>query len=750
MFQEGESSANSQDLLKSAKKTFTKAVDFEGHSLWQNATSFSAYAFLWRVCDTSAVNGKHERVERSAKLSTVAKLVCSVLDSTQERDISEIEMKKRLLMAYKYATLIMEQPAPLASIKLKTRRRLLISMFGFAMTRLAGIRANLQKESEAEEAKLKNWLNGDTLRNHSQLYQDACATLLEQVEQIAEYTHRDKTQKHIPEEVSLMHVDSLLQTLRYQHPTEWTKYQRGVVIEKMVSLIADMEDVTSNAVKRGALSVLALFLRQPLRTNDRSQKQLKELLKAKISAEPGKSASERADVDQSNLPGTESEIRAVIGEHAENTDSTVPFDSKRLTNLNSGEASQILRGFMARLAQAAAEEKEKIIHHAREACRSDVSLPTLVFARKVCSAPYGKQDQTDNLKTEIQELLLQLFSIAIESKNMKRVILAVRAIAAAFTKNSWAVNQLHVDLALTCASTIPVRRGPRAANEAPASATKEAPRGRARLDLASARRLVFGSLAVRNPKTKDDEAKLRRQLDGRRLADPTGSASLSTPAAEKKPAAIHPEESLDLHDPGTLYSALCALFNATLLHHRARAGGRWHLVVEALRILLASLFEPYAPTTTTVTSDSSLSLQQRTWIHGVNLNATHAASYARLLTLLCDPTPAAAAPFAAKKPTGADVPLHDTVKRARTVAGQHVGHAVLKELCAQRLTGQLGGDAAGRADARAALLPGIWAVLDALGREGTAVVNEGLTKPEREVFRGVWEEYVRLGKWKGG
>ena len=205
--------------------------------------------------------------------------------------------------------------------------------------------------------------------------------------------------------------------------------------------------------------------------------------------------------------------------------------------------------------------------------------------------------------------------------------------------------------------------------------------------------------------------------------------------------------------PGRTFSSLCQLFQTILTAHRSRINGRYALVVDALNGLLRCLFQPYHSQTYV-----DLGIEQPSWLNPANaksnlklrideqppLRSSHAKSFARLLSTLCDP-----APGAVKVPRGnSDIPRHerqllnDGIKKARAIAGQHLQY-VVAEFCTLQLRGRL------EPEVRSALSPGLYAVFDAMSVEVQRTVNGALDEQGRAIFKSVYDDYVRFGKWEG-
>ncbi|KAK6435190.1 hypothetical protein LTR95_008620 [Oleoguttula sp. CCFEE 5521] len=176
-----------------------------------------------------------------------------------------------------------------------------------------------------------------------------------------------------------------------------------------------------------------------------------------------------------------------------------------------------------------------------------------------------------------------------------------------------------------------------------------------------------------------------------------------------------------------IYLDICTLFSALLKHHRAKLHDRLHLLIPVLQSLLTALFTPIRPSASTFRAHKPLGPKQ-------------ARSFTRLLTLLCNPP----AHHSHKAKSGSNN-LIDTSRVAR----RHVGSFVpilLHTYCAQILTGTLG------EGVRELLQPGLWAMVEAMesrGPEQKDALSAGMNGSERAVFRGVHQEWKRVGKWDG-
>jgi len=187
-----------------------------------------------------------------------------------------------------------------------------------------------------------------------------------------------------------------------------------------------------------------------------------------------------------------------------------------------------------------------------------------------------------------------------------------------------------------------------------------------------------------------------------------------------------------------IFTLTTILLQTLLTHHRRKLRGRFELVIVALQALLRCLF------TSSGTSTFGR-IQQPTWlprnsssVDGKGLDASHVAQFTRLLTGICDPTLSAVRSGSSKGGPG----LTDETRKAKRYAGQYVQY-VLMELCECQLKGRLVGGADG---AREALTPGVWAMLEVIGKDGLSACMEGMAGGGRSVLRGWWEEWRTIGR----
>jgi len=186
-----------------------------------------------------------------------------------------------------------------------------------------------------------------------------------------------------------------------------------------------------------------------------------------------------------------------------------------------------------------------------------------------------------------------------------------------------------------------------------------------------------------------------------------------------------------------IFKTLCTMMQTLISHHRRKLRGRFNLLTPALQGLLRCLF----------TSDASLRgtksrIRHPPWIfpgHG-KITPRHASAYVRILTSICDPSTSSVS-SAPSKSNGNIRGLTDETRKARGYAGQYMP-AVLMELCQCQLHGRLG------PGVREALMPGVYAMFDVVGQERLEAENARCSAPARVVFKVLYEEWKRMGRWK--
>ncbi|KAL1885470.1 hypothetical protein Plec18167_000964 [Paecilomyces lecythidis] len=207
-------------------------------------------------------------------------------------------------------------------------------------------------------------------------------------------------------------------------------------------------------------------------------------------------------------------------------------------------------------------------------------------------------------------------------------------------------------------------------------------------------------------------------------------ASISACASSSGPE-ISPEHA------GTVYTRLCRLLGVLLGLYRQKLGGRFHLVVPVMQRLLNCLFPPNKRRMRS--TRQKVMHSHPPWL--APLDASHAVHYTRLLTSLCDPTVSAVSRPAQSGP-GHEA-LTDQTKKAKRVAGQYLQYVIM-EYAECSLRGAL------KPEVKAAVTPGLYTALDVMSRDTMRALNAGLDVSGRAVFKSLYDDYVKFGKWNKG
>lgn len=192
------------------------------------------------------------------------------------------------------------------------------------------------------------------------------------------------------------------------------------------------------------------------------------------------------------------------------------------------------------------------------------------------------------------------------------------------------------------------------------------------------------------------------------------------------------EKLIDKVEAGCTFTALCRIFETMLVMHRKNLGGRYHLILPSLQRLLQCLFFKYKDL-----DKSMYTLEEEMAYAGYG--EAQATAYARLLTTICDPTVSAVS----RSRRTARQELNDATQKARSIAGQYLQY-VVEEFCGCQLDGRL------LPEMRVALNPGLWAIFDVMPQGVMRNLNASMDPSSRSVFKALYDEYRRSGKWKSG
>ncbi|KAL9074531.1 MAG: hypothetical protein Q9157_004367 [Trypethelium eluteriae] len=179
-----------------------------------------------------------------------------------------------------------------------------------------------------------------------------------------------------------------------------------------------------------------------------------------------------------------------------------------------------------------------------------------------------------------------------------------------------------------------------------------------------------------------------------------------------------------------VYRRLCDMVQAAINRHRAKFGGRFHLLLPLLSALLAALFIP------DIRSYSSY-MRKPAWLtHGTTaLGGEEGAAFASVLTSLCDPTVSS---VTTRKSQREHRGLVDETRKARAYAGQYM-QGVLMEFCRAQLRGRL------QPQVRRRLMPGLYATIAVVSEDGLRAMNASMDSSTRALWKSLYDDWRRFG-----
>lgn len=187
---------------------------------------------------------------------------------------------------------------------------------------------------------------------------------------------------------------------------------------------------------------------------------------------------------------------------------------------------------------------------------------------------------------------------------------------------------------------------------------------------------------------------------------------------------------------GAVYNRLCRLLGTVFGLYRKKLSGRFHLILPPLQRLLRCLFTRDSRAAKSAPVRSELP----PWIGNMDdtpLHADHAGQFCRLLTSLCDPTVSA---VQLQRASQANQGLSDSTKKVKSLAGQYLQYLIM-EYTGLQLRGHLS------PEMKAALMPGVYSVLDVMSRTTMRAMNAAMDSSSRAIFKGLYDDYMRFGKW---
>ncbi|EFY86766.1 hypothetical protein MAC_07170 [Metarhizium acridum CQMa 102] len=170
----------------------------------------------------------------------------------------------------------------------------------------------------------------------------------------------------------------------------------------------------------------------------------------------------------------------------------------------------------------------------------------------------------------------------------------------------------------------------------------------------------------------------------------------------------------------TSYPWLCKLVEVIIKKHRLRLEGRFHLLLSTLQALLQSLIKSQQHSTTT----DNLSQEAK------------AQLYARLITLICEPTAGAVSRSQLHSS------LDSATDAAKRSAGRHM-YLILVHYVKLQLETSVS------TEVRDALEEAMNSIFDITPPEGRKILNDTMDSSGRAILREMFKRYVKFGKWSG-
>lgn len=201
---------------------------------------------------------------------------------------------------------------------------------------------------------------------------------------------------------------------------------------------------------------------------------------------------------------------------------------------------------------------------------------------------------------------------------------------------------------------------------------------------------------------------------------------------------------ITLH-PSHVVDRVCTIIGTLLSRFRRRLADRHHLLLPLLQQMLRFFF--YSPAvqrrarqaSITGSDPESLLRTLPNWLKtsGSIMPPSTATEFSRLLSSICNPTVSAAK---SSRKGGKGSALNDETKRVKALAGQHMQYLVM-EYCRCTLDGDIA------AGVKEKLMPGVYTILDAMNRDLMRSMNADMDPSSRAIFKNLYDDWVRYGKW---
>ncbi|KAI1323150.1 hypothetical protein F5Y16DRAFT_384555 [Xylariaceae sp. FL0255] len=196
--------------------------------------------------------------------------------------------------------------------------------------------------------------------------------------------------------------------------------------------------------------------------------------------------------------------------------------------------------------------------------------------------------------------------------------------------------------------------------------------------------------------------------------------------------------------PGEIFATLFKLVALIIKRHRLRISGHFPILLAALRALLTVLLaDPSEKARSSLKGDAKSQPNLPLWLHS-RLQPRHGERFARLLTLICEPSAASVARHSSS--SSHHHHHHDRLDSAtdaaKRAAGQYM-YLIIEVYIKLQL------EAGVTKEMRRKLEVGLFSVLNITTDGGRCVLNESLDATGRALFRSLFAEYRKFGRWKG-
>ncbi|KAK3379316.1 Urb2/Npa2 family-domain-containing protein [Lasiosphaeria ovina] len=197
------------------------------------------------------------------------------------------------------------------------------------------------------------------------------------------------------------------------------------------------------------------------------------------------------------------------------------------------------------------------------------------------------------------------------------------------------------------------------------------------------------------------------------------------------------EEAVPTSSPKT-YHCLCQLVEAVIKRHRRRLDGHFHILVTVLQSLLRCLMS-LASSASQQPHDMASNIpapRNQHWEKQAQL-------FARLVTLVCEPTAASVSSSSSSSSSRPGSVLVSDRDRAKRYAGQHMYLVLMQYVKLQLELAPL------PLAVREPLETAMYSVLQITTPDGLQITSDAMDPSGRIIFKELYRQYQKFGKWEG-